>query len=580
MRPIVIAEHESLIKIPELDPGLKSYFENCEYGLWVFDCVHCKVLFGNEAGAMIWGHSSVESFLGMDLTFGIEANREAGRIMVMDCLRRKEAFHPWVIHPVTGGAPLDSVLRITGISVDGHLHILGEMDSAKDDNKSAVPSGGAMGSSKQGLNSQISQVTHEAFKFSPSMMSIMSMSGELVYQNIAAEGYYRTIVPDYCAEVVEKKVNLLKQLLKGSDGKSAEYEKLMRCVSEGKQYGKSVIVPPFSMDNEIWHSLSICKERNGSTGESILIVSQIDVTESKQKDGKIMAMERSKKQQQKDRLIEAVGHELKTPLVGVIGLSDELLVNENLQAILHENRHRKNLDLVLQSIKLIHQSGKRLIGLVDTLLNLSQLKQNPDTLHYEYCDLQKIIDQVCNEHTVNVSISVIKSIPSDLPDMICDQKAIQRVLEILFGNAVKFTRRGFIKIHVQNRIVDNTGNAIISVIDSGIGIPEKDHDRIFDLFEQADNSTGREFQGAGAGLCLAKTIIEQHGGSIMLTSEVDKGSTFMFSLPYRPDALLESTRSPSTPTKMQGRLSNQNSVQDYQQRIAELENTLLLLNRE
>ena len=110
-----------------------------------------------------------------------------------------------------------------------------------------------------------------------------------------------------------------------------------------------------------------------------------------------------------------------------------------------------------------------------------------------------------------------------------DERRIAQVLLNLVGNAIKFTEQGDIAVRVTN----SGGMCQVSVADTGAGIPAADHQKIFEEFQQVDNSSTRAKGGTGLGLAIAKRIVEMHGGRIWLESTPGKGSTFYFSIPVR-----------------------------------------------
>ena len=118
-------------------------------------------------------------------------------------------------------------------------------------------------------------------------------------------------------------------------------------------------------------------------------------------------------------------------------------------------------------------------------------------------------------------------VPSDLPRGKGDERRITQVLLNLVGNAIKFTETG--EIRIETAAMD--GSFLVSVSDTGPGIPQADQQRIFGEFQQADSSSTRIKSGTGLGLSIAKRIVELHGGRMWVKSSVGKGSTFSFSLP-------------------------------------------------
>jgi signal transduction histidine kinase len=119
------------------------------------------------------------------------------------------------------------------------------------------------------------------------------------------------------------------------------------------------------------------------------------------------------------------------------------------------------------------------------------------------------------------------NIAPDLPVVRGDERRIAQVLLNLVGNAIKFTDKGEVVVRVTN----SNGMCVVSVADTGTGIPAADHQKIFEEFQQVDSSSTRAKGGTGLGLAIAKRIVEMHGGRIWLESAPGKGSTFFFSIP-------------------------------------------------
>jgi two-component system sensor histidine kinase VicK len=134
----------------------------------------------------------------------------------------------------------------------------------------------------------------------------------------------------------------------------------------------------------------------------------------------------------------------------------------------------------------------------------------------------------CEVAAVTAGISLGLLAGADLPPIPVDRDRINQVFDNLLGNAIKFSPRGgIITIDVQ----DAGEMILVSVADTGVGIPVDKLERVFDRFFQVDGSATRRFSGAGLGLAIARRIVEAHGGRIWVESEADKGSVFKFTVP-------------------------------------------------
>jgi two-component system sensor histidine kinase ChiS len=182
---------------------------------------------------------------------------------------------------------------------------------------------------------------------------------------------------------------------------------------------------------------------------------------------------------------------------------------------------------------MIVSSGKRLSGMINEILDYSRMKYSNVELKEYPVDISQLIDLVINitqPLAEKKSILLRSHVKAGIPFAQGDNDRIQQVLINLVGNAVKFTDRGEILVKAE-LMEGNREMLMISVADTGIGIPESKHDLIFNSFEQADGSASRAYAGSGLGLAIAKKLIELQGGSIWVNSHVGKGSTFYFTLP-------------------------------------------------
>jgi len=222
----------------------------------------------------------------------------------------------------------------------------------------------------------------------------------------------------------------------------------------------------------------------------------------------------------KDQFLANTSHELRTPLSGIIGLSESLI--DGVAGKLSP-KAIKNLDMIVNS-------GKRLSNLVNDILDFSKLKNKDLELSLQPVDIRPIVDSVLkvSEFLSNgKELRLINSIPKDILLVEADENRLQQVFYNLIGNAIKFTEAGTVNIHAAK----SDGMLSISISDTGIGIAKEKFEDIFKSFEQADGSTSREYGGTGLGLSVTKQLVELHGGAIIVDSEIDKGSTFTFTLP-------------------------------------------------
>jgi len=223
----------------------------------------------------------------------------------------------------------------------------------------------------------------------------------------------------------------------------------------------------------------------------------------------------------KDQFLANTSHELRTPLQGIIGLSESLYGRAG------DPASREDLAMIISS-------GKRLNSLVNDILDFSKLKNFSLELNSKAVELHVLAEVVLRNNLPLIqgkNLQLVNAVPGHLPTAQGDENRLQQVLYNLIGNAIKFTAQGHIRIGARQREENGMKMLEMFVEDTGIGIPEDKREPIFQEFEQGDGSIVREFSGAGLGLSISRRLVELHGGSLWVESEVGKGSTFFFTLP-------------------------------------------------
>lgn len=222
----------------------------------------------------------------------------------------------------------------------------------------------------------------------------------------------------------------------------------------------------------------------------------------------------------KDEFLANTSHELRTPVNGIIGLSESLIDGATGEL---SDKTKENLEMIVSS-------GKRLASLINDILDFSKMKNKDIVLQRKSVDLRQ---------TVNVVLTVVKStysdceiemnnnIPVNIRNVYGDENRIQQILYNLIVNSVKFTKDGYIQVSAEDK-----GSLIqVCVEDTGIGIPKEKSEAVFKSFEQVDSSISREYGGTGIGLSITKHLVELHGGDIWFESELEKGTRFYFTIP-------------------------------------------------
>ena len=228
----------------------------------------------------------------------------------------------------------------------------------------------------------------------------------------------------------------------------------------------------------------------------------------------------------KDEFLANTSHELRTPLNGIIGIAEGLKEGTDREIPKEEE----------ESISLIISSGRRLASLVDDILDLSKMRNQDLQLTRKALDVYTLVDVVLRLNqplTKGKSITLANQVEQGLPPILADENRIQQILQNLVDNAIKFTDEGQVKVSAH--LNTKSGFMEIQVSDSGIGIPTEKREHIFGEFAQVDGTIQREYGGMGLGLSISRKLVELHGGTIGVDSQLGKGSTFQFTLPLAPE---------------------------------------------
>jgi signal transduction histidine kinase/CheY-like chemotaxis protein len=227
--------------------------------------------------------------------------------------------------------------------------------------------------------------------------------------------------------------------------------------------------------------------------------------------------------QAKSQFVANVSHELRTPLNMIVGFSE----------MITQSPHVYGIQLppsLLSDIAAIQRNSQHLSKLVDDVLDLSQIEAGHMALSRTWVSLDEIIDEaiaIVRALYESKGLYMRTRISSGLPPVFCDSTRIRQVLINLLSNSGRFTVRGGVTV----RTYREDGSIVISVADTGPGIAKEDQARIFEPFEQLDNSIRRLHGGSGLGLSISRQLVELHGGKMWLESELDKGTDICFSLP-------------------------------------------------
>ncbi|MBC8406421.1 MAG: response regulator [Planctomycetes bacterium] len=226
----------------------------------------------------------------------------------------------------------------------------------------------------------------------------------------------------------------------------------------------------------------------------------------------------------KSRFLANVSHEVRTPLVAVLGLTDMV-------KSLTESGAPK--DVVLDHLGIIGKSGQHLLSLLDQILDLSSDEHGELKLDLRPTNPLKVLREVVDlfRHRASEQGLNLKAFAGDeLPEvLLTDPTRLRQILVNLIDNAIKFTEEGGIRVELSRR----ENSLIFSVADTGVGVAPDELKRIFRSFHQTDSSTTRRHGGVGLGLAISQRLAQRLGGDLTMSSIVGEGSEFVLELPIR-----------------------------------------------
>ena len=224
----------------------------------------------------------------------------------------------------------------------------------------------------------------------------------------------------------------------------------------------------------------------------------------------------------KSQFLANVSHELKTPLNSIILLS-KLLIRNNKDTSVEDAQEK---------IKVIFNSGQHLLSLINDFLDLSKIEAGKIDFNYRYFNSREILKELSDLFNGTAMEKDIKFIFEDQfnDNIYGDKEKISQVVRNFLSNAFKFTEKGSVKLKIE-RDTQFNNNVVFSVMDTGIGIPKNNLERIFEEFHQGDGSISRKYGGTGLGLSISNKLCTLMNGKIKVNSELGMGSTFVLYLP-------------------------------------------------
>jgi signal transduction histidine kinase len=285
-----------------------------------------------------------------------------------------------------------------------------------------------------------------------------------------------------------------------------------------------------------------------ATAEGGIVVTCSDITALKEREDSLRRTGREalrakevaeNASRSKSDFLAQMSHELRTPLNAVIGFSEIIK-----DALLGDNPEKSAQYRAYASD--IHTSGRHLLSLINDILDMSKIEAGKLELAEERVDVQQCIEAsllLVRERARQSGIALSVAIPANLPPLRADLRKMKQILINLLSNAVKFTKRdGRVTIEA---FVEESGEFVLRVADTGIGIRPEDIDKALEPFGQVDDRLARSYEGTGLGLTLTKSLVELHGGRLEIASRCDEpptGTTVTAIFPARRVLPLELAR--------------------------------------
>jgi len=244
------------------------------------------------------------------------------------------------------------------------------------------------------------------------------------------------------------------------------------------------------------------------------LITQLDASEKKAKEAALI----------KENFMANMSHEIRTPLNSILGFTN-LLKMRPLDAEPREFVHA------------IEKSGENLLSIINDILDLSKIEagmmrieSNPFSVRGLFHSIKTLFNERAREKNLEIRVEIDAQVPDTL---IGDATRLTQILVNLICNALKFTEKGHVFVHIYNKKIDDSHIELnFSISDTGIGIERDKIACIFDRFHQAEDSTTRNYGGTGLGLCIVKDLLILQHGDIEVESDAGKGTTFRFFIPY------------------------------------------------
>ncbi len=293
---------------------------------------------------------------------------------------------------------------------------------------------------------------------------------------------------------------------------------------------RSLLVVPLLRDNHLLGGLSVSRKIAGEFDADVIQLLKTFATQSALaiqnarlfREIELKSRQLETASQHKSEFLANMSHELRTPLNAIIGFSE----------VLSERLFGDMNDKQSEYVRDITESGRHLLSLINEILDLSKIEAGRMELDLSDFDLATTVDNTLSlvrERAQRRGIALNSTVEAGVTTVNADERKVKQVLLNLLSNALKFTPEGGA---IDVRIHPNASDVEIAVKDTGVGIAPEEQDSVFEEFRQV-GSAAKKIEGTGLGLAISRKFVELHGGKIWVTSQLDAGSTFAFTLPRK-----------------------------------------------